>query len=273
MSDSSTSARAFSQMLHRVRQFKSDEVLIYIGNIFYSDKEILNFPEMLEHKMFVGYDTKQGLRNIQKYNKCEELNTKHYILNDFINIVERKGYEWEILKDEKKEKADKYDYTSRMEGISKAEILVNENDSIKESGYTELKQKQKGGLLTENETYILDKYFMSKKLKIDINKIDDKFVEEHFRKEYIIDNYNKFNKVKYEDGEKIEKTFNNDFLEDKVEKINDILKWFKDKDGNKVVYLQNETLRKNFEEYFKVPSVKQLFNTYRRLDGTLSVSY
>ena len=54
MSDSSTSARAFSQMFHRVRQFESDEVLIYIGNILYSEKAILNFPEMLEHKMFVG---------------------------------------------------------------------------------------------------------------------------------------------------------------------------------------------------------------------------
>ena len=171
------------------------------------------------------------------------------------------------MKNEKKEKADKYDYTTRMQGISKAEILVNEDGSIKESGYKELKQKQKDGLLTENETYILDKYFMSKKFKIDINKIDDEFVEEHFRKEYIIDNYNKFNKVKYEDGEKIEKTFNNDLLEDKVEKINHILKWFKDKEGNKVEYLQNETLRKNFVEYFKDPSVKQLFNTYPKRGG------
>ena len=42
---------------------------------------------------------------------------------------------------------------------------------VKKSGYKVLKQKQKDGLLTENETYILDKYFMSKKFKIDINKI------------------------------------------------------------------------------------------------------
>jgi len=106
-----------------------------------------------------------------------------------------------------KEKADKYDYTTRMQGISKNEILVNEDSSIKESGYKVLKQKQKDGLLTENEIYILDKYFM------------------------------------------------------------DILKWFKDKDGNRVEYLQNETLRKNFAEYFEDPSVKQLFNTYPKRGG------
>ena len=44
MSDGSTSARAFSQMIHRVRQFDSDVVLIYIGNLFYSEKDILYFP-------------------------------------------------------------------------------------------------------------------------------------------------------------------------------------------------------------------------------------
>ena len=83
-----------------------------------------------------------------------------------------------------------------------------------------MKQKQKDGLLSEEETYILDKYFMSKKFKINIHNIDDKFVEEHFRKEYIINNYDKYDKVKYEEGEKLDKTFNNDLLEDKVEKIN-----------------------------------------------------
>ena len=47
----------------------------------------------------MGYITKSGLGIIQKYNKCEELNKKHYLLNDFVNIIEIKGYEWEILKD------------------------------------------------------------------------------------------------------------------------------------------------------------------------------
>ena len=52
--------------------------------------------------MLESYETKSRLGNIQKYNKCEELNTKHYLLNDFVNIIQRKGYEWEILKDKAK---------------------------------------------------------------------------------------------------------------------------------------------------------------------------
>lgn len=268
MSENSTSARAFSQMLHRVRQFESDEVLIYIGNIFYSENTILYIPEMLEHKLFEGYDTKEGLGNIQKYNKCEELNTKHYLLNDFINIIERKGYTWEFLTEhKKKEKEEKYDYTTRKEGISESKVFENEFGIVDTQQYDILIQKQKDGHLNEDETYILDKYFMSKKFNIDIHLIDCEFVKEHFRKEYIIDNYNTYMDVKYEDGEKLEKSFNNDMLEDKVEKINEIFKWFKDEEGNKIDYLSNDILREKFNEYFRDPTIKQLFNTYPKKGG------
>jgi len=102
MSNNSTSARSFSQMLHRVRNLKDDNILIYIGDLYYSENTILYCPECLENNLLESYDTKSGLGNIQKYNKCEELNTKHYLLNDFVNIIERKGYEWEILKDKAK---------------------------------------------------------------------------------------------------------------------------------------------------------------------------
>ena len=51
---------------------------------------------------------------------------KHYLLNNFINIIERKGYEWEILKDKAKI-SEKYDYTNRIEGYGNEpeEILKN----------------------------------------------------------------------------------------------------------------------------------------------------
>ena len=267
MSEGSTCARAFSQMLHRVRQFDSDEILIYIGNMFYSENCILYTPEMLENRLFEGYNTSEGLGNIQKYNKCEELNTQHYLLNDFVSIIGRKGYDWEILKEEKKEKADKYDYITRKQGITDAKILVDENDNLDRQQYDRLIQIQKDGELTEDETYILDKYFMSLNFNIDIHQINGEFVEELFRKEYIIDNYNTYLKVDYSNGEKLEKSYDNDLLGDKVEKINKIFSWFKDEEGNKVDYLSNDVLRENFTEYFKDPSVKQLFKNYPKMGG------
>ena len=92
-----------------------------------------------------------------------------------------------------------------------------------------------------------------------MEKIDSKFVDEHFGKEYIIDNYKKMN-----DGKKIEKNFNNDLLEDKVEKINKIINWYKD---DKVEYIEADRLREKFKDYFKGPSIKQLFNTYPKRGG------
>ena len=99
---------------------------------------------------------------------------------------------------------------------------------------------------------------MSKKFCIELEKIDAEFVEEHFRKEFIIDNYNQFSETE----DKIEKTFDNDFLEDKIEKINTIFSWFEDKDGNKIEYLKAEDLRNHFKTYFKDPSMKRLFSAY-----------
>ena len=91
-----------------------------------------------------------------------------------------------------------------------------------------IEKQKKEGKLNEEETYILDKYFMSKKFVIDIEKIDEEFIEEHFRNEYLIDNYKQF--IKKE--ETIEKNFDNDLLQDKVEK-KIIVSWFRDKEGNK----------------------------------------
>ena len=73
---------------------------------------------------------------------------------------------------------------------------------------------------------------------IDVKKIDGDFVEDYFRKEYVIDNYNKFS-----GDEEIKKDLNNGLLSEKIENINKIFKWFKDKDGNNRV-VKNEDLRK-----------------------------
>ena len=271
MSNNSTSARAFSQMFHGVRNLKdenperdlklprpADNILIYIGDVYYSENTILYYPECLENNLLESYDTKSGLGNIQKYNKCEELNTKYYLLNDFVNIIERKGYEWEILKDKAK-KSEKCDYTNRIEGIDNAKIM-------QEYEYKILIEKQKEGKLNEGETYILDKYFMSKKFVIDIEKIDEEFIEEHFRNEYLIDNYKQF--IKKE--ETIEKNFDNDLLQDKVEKINKIVSWFIDKEGNNQD-IKSEDLRTNFIGFFKDPSIKQLFCSYPKKGGNKNI--
>ena len=57
----------------------------------------------------------------------------------FISIIERKGYTWEFLEEpKKKEKAEKYDYTTRKEGISKSKVLLDEFDNIDTQQYDRL---------------------------------------------------------------------------------------------------------------------------------------
>jgi hypothetical protein len=250
MSNGSTSARAFSQMLHRVRHTTENEILIFIGTLKYDKNAMLYYADSLEKNLLENYDTKSGLGNIQKYNKVEELNSTNFLLNDFINIIERKGYEWEILEQEKNEiDDDTYDYQTRIGGIVDARILENDKQ------YNVLINKQKEGTLCEEQTYILDKYFLSKKFLIDIDKIDGVFVELHFRKEYIIDNYNKF-----DSKEPVKKNLDNNLLSEKIDKINEIFKMFKDNEGNKKE-LKADELRKNLSEFLKNPYLRNLFKT------------
>jgi len=65
-------------------------------------------------------------------------------LNDFISIIERKGYSWKFLGElKRKEKAEKYDYTTRKEGISKSKVLFDEFDNIDTQQYDRLIKRQK----------------------------------------------------------------------------------------------------------------------------------
>ena len=90
---------------------------------------------------------------------------------------------------------------------------------------------------------------------IDINKIDDEFIKLHFRKEYIIDNYKKFNSK-----DTVKKDLENNLLGEKIDKINEIFKMFKDNEGNNKE-LKADELRKNLSEFLKNPYLRNLFKT------------
>ena len=50
-------------------------------------------------------------------------------------------------------------------------------------------------------------------------------------------------------------------------KINEIINWYKDDNGDKVEYIEADRLRDKFKEFFKDPSIKQIFNTYPKRGG------
>jgi hypothetical protein len=96
---------------------------------------------------------------------------------------------------------------------------------------------------------------LSKIFFIHIDKIDEEFIKLHFRKEYIIDNYKKFNSK-----EPVKKDLDNNLLSEKIDKINKIFKMFKEHDGDKKE-LKAYELRKKLIDFLKNPYLRNLFKT------------
>ena len=44
----------------KVRNFKDENTLIYIGDLSYSENTILYYPDCLEQDLLENYDTKKG---------------------------------------------------------------------------------------------------------------------------------------------------------------------------------------------------------------------
>ena len=216
MSDKSTSARAFSQMLHRCRQFKDNEIQIFIGNLKYSPHDFLYYPRTIENCYFSEYDTYKGLSNIQLHNKVEQLNTLNFVISDFIRIIKRKGYSFKFVN--QRTKAEEFDYETRKEGISKIGVLSY-------SDYQDLIEKQnKGDCLTQEEVYHLDKFYMSYKFHIPVEDITEDFIDTHFRKESIIDTYNAVMGNQEENNPLPNRSLDNNFIADKIDVWNPIFK-------------------------------------------------
>jgi len=214
MSDRSTSARAFSQMLHRVRNFTEDTIYLHIGNLNYNELDFLYYPITIKNHYFKNYDTSCGLANIQLHNKVEEMNSKNYIISDFIRIIKRKGYTFEFNSIRKKCK--NIDYTTRKDLIENCGILELEE-------YSNLINKQKNSEdLLPIEVAHIDKYFLYKTWHIPLIDITRKFIDDHFRKEYIIKNYNSIMSEQLPD-----KSLDNNFIYDKIEVWNPIVKLLK----------------------------------------------
>lgn len=246
MSDKSTSARAFSQMLHRVRKFNENQMMIYIGNLNYHENDFLYYPKTIDNYYFKNYDTIKGLENIQLHNKVEELNTLNYVVSDFIRIIQRKGYKFQFL--DKIKKAKEVDYETRKEGICKVGLL----NSFE---YLELVEKQnKSEELTQEEVYHLDKYFMSLKFYKPIEEIDEDFIKTHFRKDYIIDNYNAIIGDGNEENPFPDKSMDNNFISDKIDVWNPIFKLLKQP-------MKKSDVENELNSIINIKKTKQLFST------------
>jgi hypothetical protein len=203
-----TTARAFSQMLSRIRKVKSNKILIL--NTEFKNHTVLNYQ-------FYNFDdVKQSvllLDNIQSrpqvkeingkmckvnllteydinyiYNKCERLNSNFfYFFQTFKNLMISKGHTIKILDDiqpddeEEEEEAEEEGEKKKVKKILD-EYKVSKNDMIErakdltELEYEELLDKQKKDNATKDEKLSVSKTYFKKCLGID--KIDGEILKE-----------------------------------------------------------------------------------------------
>ena len=305
-SNMSSSQRSFMQMLNRVRKIENNKITILNDKIFKLNDiyKYMTFEDVKtaliqsnNFKMVQTYETIDNKRvKIKKlsnyhinyiYNEVERHNKKpYYFLSLFRDIVTQKGHTFEYIK---KDKFQKNKTTN--------EIYYNllECQLINYSMSQTLSKMQNQDRLNREEKILLEKYFMCKKLGLDILTLE--IIKKFYNKFYLIDNFTYLIDIKNyslnNDAQTIinhSKTklfinlikdlgFNNIFNTKKYISGEELLINFKNIFSNSELYINQKAAKINYDiPYFKfddkTTSIKQLLghiNTILR-DYSLKIS-
>ena len=174
ISNTSTSYRAFFQMLNRVRYYKSNIVNVLVPfNIPWKwNCQLITFDDMKLNK-WNNIET-TNLSTILIHNDVERFNSQKYLISSILQTLKSKGHTYTYLKDRPEKKQ-----SNGQTSIIKENIL-NAND-INETTFKEIiKNQQQNKDITRDETYQITKMFYKKVFMID--EIDEDFIEEHYNK-------------------------------------------------------------------------------------------
>ena len=305
-SNMSSSQRGFMQMLNRVRKIDNNKITILNDKIFKLNDiyKYMTFEDVKtaliqsnNFKMIQTYETIDNKRvKIKKlsnyhinyiYNEVERHNKKpYYFLSLFRDIVTQKGHTFEYIKKDKfqKNKTTNEIYYNLLEcqliNYSTSQLLTkmqNKNDICRE------------------EKILLEKYYMCKKLGLDILTLE--IIKKFYNKFYLIDNFTYLIDIKNyslnHDAQTImnySKTklfinlikdlgYNNIFNTKKYITGEELITNFKNIFSNSELYLNQKAAKINYDiPYFKyddkTTSIKQLLghlNTILR-DYSLKIS-
>lgn len=258
----STTPRGLNQMMNRIRHFKDNNVLCYIGSMKWKTNDVLmRYDEMKLTK----YKNIQitNLVKVLIHNDVEKYNSKNFFLTVMTQMITVKGHTYEYLEDAKKQSQIKDEITR--------ENIINALD-INDNVFTELLIKQQANEdLTRDENYQLEKHIYKKKWLLPELTYD--ILDEHYRKNHILKNHYMMN----EDKEVLADT--EYFKKFKYEKI-DKIKSFMNELGytiNEYKIEQNktinqETFKTKVEEFFILKSNKTLFNFDKQIKKTNHLS-
>ena len=185
LSSKSCSSRDVCQMTHRVRRFKSNDVMVYLNGLTYrEDAKFYTYDTMVDYvkNIYKRYKSPSESLYCQMliYNEVERMNKEpDKFVPKYINQIKDKGstvcYE-AMTKGKKAEKIVEIDFN--IKGICEAEDI---NDNV----YKKYLQNQSTNKATEEQKYAIEKYLYKKQWKVDIT---EEFLNMWFRKTYVLDN-------------------------------------------------------------------------------------
>jgi hypothetical protein len=177
----STTYRALSQMINRVRYYSDNNIICYFNEDQIKYDTFL-YPYTFDDFKLSKYGDMEltNLLNIIIHNDVEKYNTKNYLIASFINLIYDKGHTYEKIEN-LKFKISTQSTEQKISNINKA-IDIDNNE------YRKIIEKQRQNKeITENEQYQINKYIMKEKWLL--KELDEEIIKNHIDKDYILENY------------------------------------------------------------------------------------
>lgn len=184
ITNTSTSYRAFSQMLNRIRNYVDNEVLCLLPVMMpYKLNQLLYRYDEIKMTKYTGIE-ETHLTNILIHNETEKINSNNMFLTAFIKMIIKKGHSYEYRSYKKRSRA-----TEGQTQVYKDAIVNAKN--ITDEEYENIKQKEKTNQeLTRDETYSKIKMLYKQIFKLEeLNDVNKEFIDLHYGKFKIIKNY------------------------------------------------------------------------------------
>ena len=184
ITNTSTSYRAFSQMLNRIRNFIDNEVLCLLPVMMpYKLNELLYRYDEIKLTKYTGIE-ETHLTNILIHNETEKINSNNMFLTAFVKMIVSKGHSYEYRCYKKRSKA-----TEGQTQVYK-EAIVNAKN-ITDIEFENIVMKEKQNIeLTRDEIYSRIKMLYKQIFKLNsLNDVNQEFIDLHYGKFKIIKNY------------------------------------------------------------------------------------
>ena len=260
LSNSSTSYRAFCQMLNRVRDYQDNNILCYYDSLRMKYNFTMN-PYIYEDFRLTKYRELEinNLLNILIYNDIETYQSINYFIPSLLKLLNNKGHTFIEYTEEKV--IDESDDNNMSE---KGKMIINisnaKNITLLEYEYILNKQRNNKDI-TKDEKYSLLKYYYKRVFLIDdINDINEDFLETHYNNISTLKN----NKLLHINNRYLdENNYLKKFKFDKIDTITNIIKCLKLDVFSKDIEINDEQLESGKDKILEIINSKEykiLFN-------------